>query len=56
MGGDRSEREERPRAGGERGTERRVGGGRCRGDDAAFIRVDAEAREFREGGDEVKGG
>ena len=56
MSSNRSERKERPRTGGKGGTKDRVRGGRSRRYDATFVGVDAETREFREGGDEDEGG
>ena len=56
MGSGGSEREERPRAGVERGAEGRVRGGRSRGDNTTFISIDAKPRELGEPGDKFKGG
>ena len=56
MGGDLTEREKRPGAGGEVRKKTRMGGRRAGGDDAAFVLVDAEAGEVGETTYEVESG
>ena len=51
VGSDGAEREVRPRARVEGGTEGRVRGGRSRGDNTTFIAINAKPREFGEQGD-----